>query len=117
MAHSVPLKMAPTLAKFFPDDTDERYMSRRPCFSCCFSGRSVSGMLPAGVATVCPASVGWCAVAAADTVEDGAGAVGVGVDLAALVAAAVVDCAEVVEVVAVVGCGVGTGRGWDIGVS
>lgn len=40
IAHSVPEKMAPTLAKFFPDETDERYMSRRPCLSCCFSGRS-----------------------------------------------------------------------------
>ena len=40
IAHSVPLNIAPTLAKFFPLLIDERYMSRSPCLSCCLRGRS-----------------------------------------------------------------------------
>lgn len=51
IAHSVPLKMAPTLAKFLPLDTELRYMSRSPCFSCCFSGRSEMGTLALGERT------------------------------------------------------------------
>lgn len=44
MAHSVPEKMAPTLAKFLPLEMEERYMSRKPCLSWARRGREVRGV-------------------------------------------------------------------------
>ena len=100
--------MAPTLAKFLPDDTEERYMSRRPALICWRMGRSVKGTaVPGRVAVAEPADTEGSVVAETEfrllvaTVEG----------LTPAVAAA--------PVAAVVGLVVGvlTGRGPDIGVS
>lgn len=114
MAHSVPLKMAPTLAKFLPDDTDERYMSRRPCLSCWRRGRSVIGMGAASVddadADVAAGAEAEARGAAAATVFPaavGAGMAEVRGFMAALGEAVVLGFAA----------GTFTGRGCDIGVS
>lgn len=50
--------MAPTLAKFLPDDLDDWYMSRRPCLSCWRSGRSVRGTEGPGAVTAGGGAVG-----------------------------------------------------------
>jgi len=104
IAHSVPLNMAPTLAKFLPEDREDLYMSRRPARSCWRRGRSVMGMVappPVGLRTM--EGVDAVVVDAAFTMPE------VGIGGFALEAAAVA--------VVPFGVGVATGSGCDIGVS
>ena len=105
MAHSVPENIAPTLAKFLPLDTDERYISRRPALICWRMGRSVKGTV----------ALGRVAVADADGAD---GSVVAEMEFRLLVATAegLTPAAAVATVVGVV-VGVATGRGPDIGVS
>lgn len=126
--------MAPTLAKFFPDDTEERYMSRRPCLSCCLRGRSEMPVAAEGERTEAPAEAdGAVAVADADAPADTAceaAALGrVLVECAAFVAAALTAFVMgVPAVVAPAAAGLGAapaatgfaaavGKGWPMGVS
>jgi len=99
IAHSVPENMAPILAKFLPDEMDDRYMSRRPSLSCWRIGRSVMGIAvvdPVGVRVIEGEAE---AVAVEATVEGARG----------LLAFAASATAAVVEAVAVAGVGVGRG--------
>jgi len=112
IAHSVPEKIAPTLAKLRPLEIEDRYISRRPARSCWRRGRSVSGTVPVAV------GFGRVAVAEADGAE-----VRVAADAELTLPAAIVEgltpAVAVAPVAAVVGfvAGVLTGRGCDIGVS
>lgn len=121
MAHSVPLKIAPTLAKFFPELTELRYMSRRPALSCCFMGRSVRGTLAEGLRTEGEATAApEGAEAAVDAAADGSVEVEVAVPVAVLFAAALTAFATGVPVgfaPAATGDAPAVGSGWPIGVS
>jgi hypothetical protein len=117
MAHSVPLKTEPTTAKLRPEDSDERYMSRRPCFSCWRRGRSVRGTLPGRVAAAADGvgavvTLGCAADRRVDEAVEEAVVEAVAVDVAVVVAAAP-DAGAVAD-----GLGTAfTGRGCDMGVS
>lgn len=105
MQHSVPENTEPTMAKFRPEDKEERYMSRRPARSCWRRGRSVRGTEVGGWDSVVVAAFAVEAVAVdvADVAEDES------VDFAADAVAAFAA--------GFVGGTAFTGRGWDIGVS
>lgn len=104
------------MAKLRPEEREERYMSRRPCFSCWRRGRSVRGVVPGRVAV-------------AEAVGEVTGNVGAGVLVevgSGLLVVVGLEGVGVVVVVAVAGEGDGavgfggtalTGRGWAIGVS
>ena len=83
IVHSVPLNIAPTLAKLRPLESEERYMSFRPARSCWRRGRSVRGTLAVGLVMEGVGAVRVDAVAAVVEVE-----VRVAVDVAAVEALA-----------------------------
>jgi hypothetical protein len=107
MAHSVPLNIAPTLAKLRPDAREERYMSRRPCFSCWRRGRSDIGIAeapPVGERVRAGEDEEREAVGAAERVVGGRGAFAY--------------ASVLVDDLAAGGGGVAAGSGgWPIGVS
>lgn len=102
IAHSVPLNMAPTLAKLRPELNELRYMSRRPARSCWRRGRSVSGI-------AAPPPVGLRMTDGAAEAERA----GVGVEFTMPAR----GTEGLAAPAAVFGVGVVMGRGWDIGVS
>lgn len=132
IAHSVPLKTAPTFAKFLPDDLDDWYMSRRPCLSCWRKGRSVIGTDALGESVDGRGAVAVAVAvalvdAAVDAVDERAADVGGLTDdaaeetvlapVAGVAAEGFAFCVAATAAVVDGAAGVWTARGCDIGVS